>query len=25
VLGGKLQNCLPGEVLRPAGTEPEHD
>ena len=25
VLGGKLQNCLPGDVLRPAGTEPKHD
>jgi N-acyl-D-aspartate/D-glutamate deacylase len=25
VLAGKLQNCLPGEVLRPAGTEAEHD
>ncbi|MDG2333892.1 MAG: amidohydrolase family protein [Myxococcota bacterium] len=25
VLGGELQNCLPGQVLRPAGTEAEHD
>ncbi|MDE0887548.1 MAG: amidohydrolase family protein [Myxococcota bacterium] len=25
VLRGELQSCLPGEVLRPTGTEPNHD